>query len=49
LLPFGGCQPQAGALSQSMFPTLTVHPGMSVLPAGMSKALQGFVPSKLPF
>ena len=32
-----------------MFPTLTVQPGMSVLPAGTLNVLQGFVPSKLPF
>src|SRR5262245_57643791 len=52
LLPADACQPHpGGGPSHSMLPTLTVHPVMSVLPAGMLNVLHGDRPpaSKLPF
>src|SRR6266700_567003 len=52
-LPLEASQPQGGLPSQSMFPALTVQPGMSVLPTGMLNVFV-HVPllppiSKLPF
>src|ERR1700716_1265988 len=51
LLPFDACHaPQArGTPIQSMFPTLTVQPGVKVVPDGILKLLHATPISKLPF
>src|ERR1700682_6409097 len=51
LLPFDACHaPQArGAPIQSMFPILTVQPGVKVVPDGILKLLHAMPISKLPF